>query len=142
MKKYLWMWMLVVAVMLFTSAAHAACVAAGIRNRQLIYPLNRPIGVAYTCTADSLNTVTDTTIVGMTGQLQSMDIIIPGSNAPTSVTPTVKTVDGVSAYSGTEATATGRQAPDKPQAFSNGVTISQVIAGASGCTWTVVLNFL
>lgn len=136
--------LMAVMVVGWVAAAGAACVLNPDKRGFEVYRgYDRPIGLVYVCTATGANTISDTGISNMTGQLQSIDIVFK-SPAPTSITPTVKTVDGVTAFTGSAVTdlATGRNRPNVPEGFPGGLIISQAGTFDENDVWWMILTFL
>jgi hypothetical protein len=135
--------MMVMMVIGSVAAAGASCLLTDKRGYEVYRGYDRPIGLLYVCTATGANTIADTAVSNMTGQLQSIDIVFK-SPAPDSVTLTVKTVDGITAFTGSAVTslATGRNRPDVPEGFPGGLIISQAGTFDENDVWWMILTFL
>lgn len=143
LRKFGFMMMVLMMVTAWAGMALAACESLSEVRGQKKWGTAHPEGHVYVCIADGANTIADLVIADTTGHLQAVDTVFK-SPAPTSITPVLKTVDGITAFTGTAVTnaASGRNRPDVPEGFPGGLTISQTGTFDAGDVWWLVLVFL
>jgi hypothetical protein len=117
--------LLLLAVLLTANSAFSAGSWADLTYRKgyLNGALQRPYGLEKTFTADASNgSVPEVTISEVSGLLAGIDVEF-GSPAPNSVTVAVKTVGGITLFTSSALTASGRVEIDPHISFAGGLKL-------------------
>jgi len=108
--------------------------------------LNRPQGMSIPFTSDAADaSVPDLQIAGISGHLESVEVVFDGTDTPTSVITTVKTVDDTALPGFPSATLSASgwamEPGETPLCFSGGLKVALTVVG-NGKKGKVILNIL
>lgn len=131
--------MLVLSIILAATTAFAAGTWTDLsyRTGYLNGALQRPYGLVKTFTADTDGSVPEVSIDEVSGLLAGIDVEF-GDPAPNSVTVAVKTVGGITLYTSSALTASGRVEIDPHISFAGGLKLLITTNSTNGAKATIV----